>query len=148
MWCLLKHKITCHSPPCTICHNSAATVARTSQESQACLKTCLWSMEPARLCHLLHHVQDKDQPEGAHEEGCSSTILDLKESRAGLIKNICFSFLFWMGSVWRDKEQERERVLTSVMSVTRLSTFCQHLPNQHKLWQHSGHVFQDQQQHQ
>ena len=23
-------------------------------------------------CHLLHHIQDKDQPQGAHEDGCSS----------------------------------------------------------------------------
>ena len=68
---ILRHKITCHLPPFPVCPNSATIVART-----ACLSTCWWSMEPAdskkycktyiwlpkdQLCHLLHHLQDKDQ---------------------------------------------------------------------------------------
>ena len=35
-----------------------------------------------QLCHLLYHLQDKHQLLGAHEEGSSSS--DLQVSRAGL----------------------------------------------------------------
>ena len=71
MWCLLKHKITCHSPPCTICQKSAATVARTSQESQACLNTCSWSMEPPvfAICYIMFKIRTslkEHMKKGAH----------------------------------------------------------------------------------
>ena len=44
-WGLLRHQITCHSPPFPVCQNSATTVARTSLKKTACLSTCWWSME-------------------------------------------------------------------------------------------------------
>ena len=44
---LPRHQITCHSPFCPACRPSATTVARTFQESPACLNTWWWSMEPA-----------------------------------------------------------------------------------------------------
>ena len=37
----------CQLPPFPVSPNSAATEAKTSQENQACLNTCWWSMEPA-----------------------------------------------------------------------------------------------------
>ena len=44
---LLRHQITCHSPPFPNCQNSATTVAKTSLTKTACLSICWWSMEPA-----------------------------------------------------------------------------------------------------
>ena len=74
---LLRHRITCHSAPLTVCQNSATTVARTFLTKMVCLSTCWWSIEPAvskKYCktdiclscrhtkdHLLHYLQDKDQ---------------------------------------------------------------------------------------
>ena len=46
-WGLLRHQITCHSPPFPVCQNSATTVARTSLPKTACLSTYWCSMEPA-----------------------------------------------------------------------------------------------------
>ena len=43
---LLRHQLTCHSPPFLVCQNSATIVAKTSIK-KACLSTCWWSMEPA-----------------------------------------------------------------------------------------------------
>ena len=43
-WGLLRHQITCHSPPFPVWQNSATTVARTFKKK--CLSTCWWSMEP------------------------------------------------------------------------------------------------------
>ena len=68
-WCLLRHQITCHSPPCPVSQNSATTVARTSEESPACLNTCLWSMElavPQKYC------QTDAWPSCGHAEGSAS----------------------------------------------------------------------------
>ena len=46
--------------------------------------------------------------------------MDMQVSRAGLWLK---SYGYWMGSVWGDKAQERERV-HPVMSVTKLSNIC------------------------
>ena len=53
IWCLLRHHITCHLPPCPVSQNSAITVARTSQK-----KSC-----PSK--HMLM----------VHEASCPSKIL-------------------------------------------------------------------------
>ena len=47
--------------------------------------------------------------------------LDLQVSRAGLWGKSSYC---WIGSVWGDKTQERERRFTPVMSVTKLSSLC------------------------
>ena len=44
---VLQVPATCHFPFYPFCQNSITTVARTIQESPACLNTCWWSMEPA-----------------------------------------------------------------------------------------------------
>ena len=58
IWRLMRHHITCHLP-CPVYPNSATTVARTSQESSACLKACIWSIsvgeqrrDLAQLCNV------------------------------------------------------------------------------------------------
>ena len=50
--------------------------------------------------------------------------LDLKMSRAGLWGKSC---CYWMGSLWGDKAQKRERGFTPVMYVTMLSSLCKRL---------------------
>ena len=44
-----------------------------------------------------------------------------------------------MGSVWGDKAQERERVHPCNVCDKAFKSLP--TPNQHKIWQHSGHVF-------
>ena len=45
-WGLLRHQITCTSPPFLVCQNSATTVARTYLTKTASPSTCWWSMKP------------------------------------------------------------------------------------------------------
>ena len=47
-WGILRHQITCLSPPFPVCRSSATTMAKTSfKKKTSCLSTCLWSMEAA-----------------------------------------------------------------------------------------------------
>ena len=50
---LMRHHITCHLLPFPACRPSATSVTITSQESQICLNTCWWSMEPALPLQIL-----------------------------------------------------------------------------------------------
>ena len=107
IWCQMRHQITCHLPPCPVFQNSATTVARISQESRACLKTCLWSMEkpvPQKYCKTdtwpsWRHTEGSALPSATSPSRQGSTLkipwrevrfcwhLDLQVLRAGLWGN-------------------------------------------------------------
>ena len=91
IWCLLRHQITCHLPPCPAHQHSAATVARTLKKVQY-VKTQVDSTHEDQLRHLLQRLQDKNQLQGAH----------LHMSRASCWGNSCCC---WMVSVWGTKHK-------------------------------------------
>ena len=62
--------------------------------------------------------------------------MDLQVLREGLWGKSCCC---WMGLVWGDKAQERERVYPC--NVCDKAFKYLQMPSQYKIWQHSGYVF-------
>ena len=96
-----------------------------------------------QLCHLLHHIQDKDQLSGAHEEGAHLLARGPAGVKAGLWGKSCCC---WMRPVWGYKAQERERVHFCNVCDKALKSL--QVPSQHIIWLHSdqwpvasGHLF-------
>ena len=135
--------VICYSQPCPVCQNSATTVARTCQESPACLNTCWWSMEPAvpqKYCKTdtwpsWWHAEGSALSSATSPSRLGSALrstwrgvlicwhLDLKMSRA-----VCEGIHVVAGwdQCGRTKHM-REKGFTPVMSVTRLSSLCKRL---------------------
>ena len=130
-WGLLRHQITCHSPPFPVCQNSASTVARTYLTKTACLKIWWWSMELAvskKYCKTDICLSCR------HTEG-SATLSSrrgsaLRSSSAGNWTCRCWGQFCEGNQVvagWNQcggTKHKRERRVTPVMSVTKLSSLC------------------------